>query len=100
MKVGTLSDLAQIEGMPSVPSLARLIAARDDFPIIQRGRYGKPFVLDLDAAATFVREHWRDGRNERRRLRLAAEQAAADTAPSQTTLPGLFDAMTPGAPER
>lgn len=75
MKVGTLADLALVEGMPSVPSLAKLISARADFPIIQRGRYGKPFVLDLDAAAAFVRLNWRDGRNERRRRRLASISA-------------------------
>lgn len=90
MNVGTLADLGQIAGMPSVPSIARFIAARDDFPVIQHGRYGKPFVLDLDAAAAFVREHWRDGRNERTVRRIAAmlEAAAADP---QRPLPGLFD---------
>jgi hypothetical protein len=77
MSLGTLTDLARLDGMPSYPSLARFIAARDDFPVIQRGQYGKPFILDLDAAAGFVREHWRDGRNERRRRRLAAMEEAA-----------------------
>lgn len=89
MNVGTLADLGQVAGMPSVPSIARFIAARDDFPVIQRGRYGKPFVLDLDAAAAFIREHWRDGRNERtvRRISMMQEAAAAPQLP----LPGLFD---------
>lgn len=75
MRVGNLADLAKIDGMPSQPSLAKLISAREDFPVLQHGRYGKPFVFDLDAAAAFVREHWRDGRIERRlsRLRITAE---------------------------
>jgi hypothetical protein len=90
MNVGTLADLGQIAGMPSVPSIARFIAARDDFPVIRHGRYGKPFVLDLDAAAAFVREHWRDGRNERTVRRIAAMQEAAAADP-QHPLPGLFD---------
>ena len=89
MNVGTLADLGQIEDMPSVPSIARFIAARDDFPVIQHGRYGKPFVLDLDAAAAFIREHWRDGRNERTVRRLAAMQEAVAADPQQH-LPGLF----------
>lgn len=72
MTVGNLAELAALNGMPSQPSLARFIAARADFPIIERGRYGKAYVLDLDAAAAFVRAHWRDGRNERRRRRLAS----------------------------
>lgn len=84
MNVGTLADLGKVEGMPSVPTLGRFIAARSDFPVIQHGRYGKPYVLDLDAAAAFVRQHWRDGRNERRRLRVAAI-----TAPE--IQPSLFD---------
>ncbi len=90
MNVGTLADLGRLEGMPSGPSLARLIAARPDFPVIERGRYGKPFVLDLDAAAAFVREHWRDGRNERRLRRLAAVEAVAGSR-QQCILPGLLD---------
>ena len=90
MNVGTLVDLGQIDGMPSVPSIARFIAARGDFPVIQHGRYGKPFVLDLDAAAAFIREHWRDGRNERTVRRLAAIHEATAADPQQP-LPGLFD---------
>jgi hypothetical protein len=72
MNVGTLADLAKVDGMPSQPSLAKLICTREDFPVIRHGRYGRPFILDLDAAAAFVREHWRDGRIERRLRRLAA----------------------------
>jgi hypothetical protein len=89
MSLGTLTDLARIDGMPSYPSLARFIAARSDFPVLQHGQYGKPFILDLDAASAFVRAHWRDGRNERRLRRLtAAENTARD---KQANLPGLFD---------
>ena len=91
MNLGTLTDLAQINGMPSYPSLGRFIAARADFPVVQHGQYGKPFILDLDAAAAFVRENWRDGRNERRLRRLAAMTAAAPG--EQASLPGLFDAQ-------
>ena len=89
MNVGTMADLGRIDGMPSVPSIARFIATRDDFPVIQHGRYGKPFVLDLDAAAAFIREHWRDGRNERTVRRRAALQEVAAMNPQQP-LPGLF----------
>ncbi|MCI1141698.1 hypothetical protein MOP88_09605 [Sphingomonas sp. WKB10] len=88
MSLGTLTDLARLDGMPSYPSLARFIAARDDFPVIQRGQYGKPFILDLDAAAAFVRANWRDGRNERRLRRLAA--AAKTRDPIQGSLPGIL----------
>lgn len=73
MNVGTLADLAKLDGMPSVPSIARLIAARPDFPIVTRGSSGKAYEIDLDKAAAFIRQHWRDGRNERRRLRLLSQ---------------------------
>lgn len=82
MKLGSLTDLARLDEMPSYPSLARFISSREDFPVIEHGKYGKPFILDLEAAASFVREHWRDGRNERRRRRLAA---LAEVAPIATT---------------
>jgi len=34
MSLGTLTDLAHLDGMPSYPSLPRFITARDDFPVI------------------------------------------------------------------
>lgn len=89
MNLGSLTDLARLDDMPSYPSLARFIAARSDFPVMQRGQYGKPFILDLDAASTFVREQWRDGRIERRLRRLAGIREAAPG--EQAILPGLFD---------
>lgn len=73
MRVGNLADLAKMDGMPSAPSIARLIAERRDFPIVSRGSSGKAYEIDLDAAAAFIRQHWRDGRNERRRLRLQSQ---------------------------
>lgn len=72
MTVGTLEQLGAVDGMPSVPSLRRFIASQPNFPVIQRGRYGTPYILDLETAADFVRSNWRDGRNERTRRRLAA----------------------------
>lgn len=75
MTLGTLAQLADVAGMPSAPSLRRFIAAQPDFPVIQRGQYGRAYVFDLDVAAEFVRAHWRDGRNERRRRRVAKRLA-------------------------
>lgn len=73
MTIGTLADLAALDGMPSLPSLGRFVASRDDFPVITRGRYGVPYAFELDEAAAFVREHWRDGRrlpDEQRHVQL------------------------------
>lgn len=79
MSLATLTDLARLERMPSYLSIAQFIAAHADFPVLHRGRYGKPLVLDFDAASAFVREHWRNGRNER--CRLVAMADAASTTP-------------------
>lgn len=62
MPIGTLADLGALPGMPSLPSLQRFIASRPDFPLVERGDRGRAYALDLDVAAAFVREHWRDGR--------------------------------------
>ena len=73
MNAGTLADLAKLDGMPSLPSLQRFIGARPDFPIVQRGRRGLPYILDLAAAAAFVRANWNDGRAlDQRRAKRAA----------------------------
>ena len=62
MTIGTLADLAALPGMPSQPSLQRFIAARSDFPVLERGRYGRAYVIDLEHAVAFIQENWRDGR--------------------------------------
>ncbi|WP_267397231.1 MULTISPECIES: hypothetical protein [unclassified Sphingomonas] len=93
MNVGTFANLGRVDGMPSVPSIARFIAARPDFPVIQHGRYGKPFALD--AAAAIIRKHWRDGRHERRLRRLAA--AEGDGVWRAATLAGAVSARRTGA---
>jgi len=74
VRVGNLADLGAEAGMPSLPSLQRFIAARDDFPLIARGGYGKHFVIDLDAAVAFVRANWRDGRTLAVRQRQHSQQ--------------------------
>lgn len=74
---GSLADLAAIDDMPSQPTLQRFIAARDDFPVVERGRYGKAYVFDLEEAAAFVRANWRD----QRRLDMADERLAQISLP-------------------
>ena len=95
MTVGTLADLGALEGMPSLPSLQRFIAAHADFPVIQRGRYGLPYQLDLEIAAAYVRAHWRDGR---RRTSEEQEQHEASLT-RQPCLPG-FEIDPAGAATR
>lgn len=75
MTTGKLWELAERPDMPSEPTLRRLIRMRPDFPLIERGRRGRDYLLDLDAAAAFVRANWADARRAKQR-RAAAERAA------------------------
>lgn len=67
--IGTLRQLAARPGMPSEPLLRRL-AVLPGFPLVERGRKGKRYAIDLDAAEAFVRQYWSDGRHGPRGLRL------------------------------
>lgn len=51
-----------MDGMPSEPTIRKLMASRPDFPVLRRGGFGHTYLLDLDRAAAFVFEHWSDGR--------------------------------------
>lgn len=52
--IGSLGELAAMPGMPSEPTLRKLIAAHDDFPVRSRGKNGVEYEIDLRAAAAFV----------------------------------------------
>lgn len=52
---GTLTELASIEGMPSEPTLRKMIAGDPDFAgIIKRGSNGDAYEIDLPVAAQYV----------------------------------------------
>jgi len=67
--IGSLGDLASMAGMPSEPTLRKLIAEHDDFPILSRGTNGKSYEIDLAAAHLFVRRIEEREAEERRRHR-------------------------------
>ena len=94
MPVGKLWELAAIADMPSAPTLRALIRERADFPVITRGRKGAEYLLDLDAAAAFVRANWRDGRAELSGRARATRSRNGRNA-GQASLPGLFDGDHP-----
>ena len=52
---GSLGDLALMPGMPSEPTLRKLMAERPDFPIVARGSNGVAYEIELDKAFAFVR---------------------------------------------
>ncbi len=89
---GSLGDLALMPGMPSEPTLRKLMAERPDFPIIARGSNGVAYEIELEDAFAFVRgledekRKLVDARNaEIRQLGfelLGDDAASAATAPS------------------
>jgi hypothetical protein len=90
MPVGKLWELAAIPDMPSEPTLRQFMRARPDFPVIEHGGKGTPYLIDLDAAAAFVRAHWRDSRSQLSgRAKAKRSVVAAACAPQQGELPFL-----------
>lgn len=41
-------------GMPSEPTLRKMIAEHDDFPIVSRGKNGMAYEIDLEAAGRWI----------------------------------------------
>lgn len=84
---GSLSELVAMPGMPSEPTLRKMIAEHSEFPVVSRGKNGVAYEFDLVEAANFVRlireneELAARARSEEIRqlgLELLGEQAAMD----------------------
>lgn len=69
-RIGTLAELAAMPGMPSEPTLRKLIDSEADFPVISRGKNGVGYEIDLVAAA-----HWWKARTEAEQI---AQRERAD----------------------
>lgn len=52
--IGSLQELASLPGMPSEPTVRKLIAKHADFPILKRGTNGDAYEIDLGEAASFI----------------------------------------------
>jgi hypothetical protein len=52
--IGSLAELASLPGMPSEPTIRKLIAKHADFPILKRGTNGDAYEFDLGDAAKFI----------------------------------------------
>lgn len=54
--IGSLGDLANMAGMPSEPTIKRMIDADPEFPVLSRGTNGRAWEFDLKAAWQYIRE--------------------------------------------
>lgn len=52
--VGSLGELEAMPGMPSIPTLKKMIAEHHDFPVLKRGTNGVAYEFDLAEAHQFV----------------------------------------------
>lgn len=53
--IGSLGDLAAMAGMPSEPTIKRMIDADPEFPVLSRGTNGRAWEFDLQAAWQYIR---------------------------------------------
>jgi hypothetical protein len=67
--LGSLGDLASVPGVPSEPTLRRLIRDNPDFPVVATGTNGVAYQIDVGAAIAWLRAH-----EEQRREAEAAQR--------------------------
>ena len=60
--IGSLGDLAAVPGMPSEPTLRKLIKDNPDFPVVSQGTNGVAYEIDIELAV-----RWIQGRQEAER---------------------------------
>lgn len=51
----SLTELCRRPGVPSLPTLRKIIDSHPAFPIISRGHKGERWQIDAEAAETFLR---------------------------------------------
>jgi hypothetical protein len=54
--IGSLGDLANMAGMPSEPTIKKMIDADPAFPVLSRGTNGRAWEFDLKVAWEYIRQ--------------------------------------------
>lgn len=67
--IASLGDLAAVPGMPTEPTLRKLIRENPDFPIVSIGKSGQSYEIDVEAAIEWIKAH-----EEKRREAEAAQR--------------------------
>lgn len=68
--LGSLGDLAAVPGVPSEPTLRKLIRENADFPVVSVGKNGQAYEIDVEAAIGWLKAH-EEQRREAERARTA-----------------------------
>lgn len=76
--IGTLGDLAAVPGLPSEPTLRKLIRENPDFPVVSTGRNGVGYEIDVEAAIQWLKGHEEKRREAERERGEQVRQFALD----------------------
>lgn len=87
--LGTLGDLAAVPGMPSEPTLRKIIRENPDFPVVSVGSNGVAYEIDVEQAVLWLRKRQEDDRE-------AARARSAQVAQFALDLLGRDAAAAPG----
>ena len=94
--IGTLGDLAAVPGLPSEPTLRKLIRENPDFPIVSTGTNGHAYEIDIAEAIAWLKSHEEKRREAERERSMAVQQFALDLlgadAAANVAQPGLSPA--------
>lgn len=94
--IGTLGDLAAVPGLPSEPTLRKLIRENPDFPIVSTGTNGHAYEIDIAAAIAWLKSHEEKRREAERERSATVQQFALDLlgadAAANVAQPGLSPA--------
>lgn len=76
--LASLSQLAAMPGMPSEPTLRKLIEENPDFPVVNRGKNGQAYEIDAAAALKWLADRREREEAERRVHQENLNQMALD----------------------
>lgn len=75
---GSLGDLAAVPGVPSEPTLRKLIRENPDFPVVSTGTNGHAYEIDIAEAIAWLRSHEEKRREAERARSAEVRQFALD----------------------
>jgi len=91
--IGSLGDLAAVPGVPTEPTLRKLIRENADFPIVSIGKNGVAYEIDVEAAISWLKAHEEKRREaeaaQRNRVHQFALELLGDDAASNGEAAGL-----------
>jgi len=75
---GSLGDLAAVPGIPSEPTLRKLIRENPDFPVVSTGTNGHAYEIDIAEAIAWLKSHEEKRREAERARSAEVRQFALD----------------------